>query len=55
MSERTSIFTEFFLFLKENKAYWIAPIVIVALALLGLIAFVALSGGAAAPFVYTFF
>ena len=43
---------EFALFLRENKKWWLGPIV-VALLLLGLLA--ALGGSAAAPFIYTLF
>jgi hypothetical protein len=52
MAKRNSIFSEFWQFMKENKAYWLAPILIV-LALLALL--VVLGGGAAAPFIYTLF
>ena len=43
---------EFFLFLKENKKWWLIPILLV-LALMGLL--VALSGSAVAPFIYPLF
>jgi len=43
---------EFILFLKENKKWWLIPIVLV-LALMGLL--VALSGSAVAPFIYPLF
>ncbi len=52
MAKRTSIWTEFFLFMKENKVYWMAPIVIVLLLLAVLLLF---GGTAAAPFIYTLF
>ncbi len=52
MAKRNSIFTEFVAFIKENKAYWIVPILIV-LALFGL--FIALGATGAAPFIYTLF
>jgi hypothetical protein len=52
MAKRTSILTEFWLFLKENKVYWLAPIILVMLLLVLL---VTLGGGAAAPFIYTLF
>jgi len=48
----SSLPREFFDFLKENKKWWLAPIVISVL-LLGLL--VILGGGAAAPFIYTLF
>ena len=43
---------EFWDFLKENKKWWLAPIVI---SVLGLGALVLLGGTAAAPFIYTLF
>ena len=45
-------FREFYDFLRHNKKWWLAPIVIIML-LFG--AFVLLSGTAAAPFIYTLF
>ena len=44
---------EFWLFLKERKKWWLAPIVIV-MGLLGAL-IVATQGSALAPFVYTLF
>ena len=45
--------SEFFMFLRDNKKWWLAPIVII-LALFGsLIVFT--QGSALAPFVYTIF
>ena len=52
MAKRTSIATEFVMFLKENKAYWMAPILIVLLLLIVLVIF---GGSSAAPFIYTLF
>lgn len=49
---RTSLLTEFVDFLKHNKKWWLAPIV-VALVAVGVL--VAAGGGAAAPFTYTLF
>lgn len=43
---------EFWLLLKENKKWWLAPIALLVL-LLGVL--VALGGSAAAPFIYTLF
>ena len=43
---------EFWVFLKENKKWWLAPIVI-SILLLGVL--VLLGGTAAAPFIYTLF
>lgn len=48
-----SIFSEFFLFLKEEKKWWLAPLVVVLLALSALIIFA--EGSAIAPFIYTIF
>ena len=52
MTQRKSIFSEFVAFLKANKKWWLIPLVIAMLALLGL---VFLGGTAAAPFIYTLF
>jgi len=47
------IITEYFSFLKENKKWWLWPIVTILL-LLGLL--IVLTGGSAlAPFIYTIF
>jgi len=46
-AERMGIVQEFWLFLMENKAYWLAPIIIVALLLIGLIVAGGAGGGAA--------
>jgi hypothetical protein len=46
------LYKEFFLFLKENKKWWLIPILLV-LALMGVL--VALSGSAVAPFIYPLF
>ena len=50
--KRATLVQEMFGFLVENKKWWLTPIVLAVL-LLGL--FVALSGTAAAPFIYTLF
>ena len=47
-----SLASDFWLFLKENKKFWLIP-PLVALLLLGLI--VLLGGTAAAPFIYSLF
>ncbi|MHC4870875.1 MAG: DUF5989 family protein [Planctomycetota bacterium] len=52
MAKRMGIVQEFILFLKENKAYWMAPIIIVFLLLALLVIFGSTS---AAPFIYTLF
>ncbi len=50
--ESSSLVGEFVEFLKENKKWWLAPIVI---SVLGLGLLVLLGGSAAAPFIYTLF
>ena len=50
--KRSGLASEFIDFLKENKKWWLAPIVI---AILGLGLLVLLGGTAAAPFIYTLF
>lgn len=47
-----SIVSEFVLFIKENKAWWMIPILLV-LGLVGVL--VVLSSTGAAPFIYTLF
>lgn len=49
---RTGLVREFSDFLRENKKWWLAPIIVSVLLLGGL---VLLSGTAAAPFIYTLF
>ena len=48
--DRESLVGEFVAFLRENKKWWLAPILI---AILGLGLLVLLGGTAAAPFIYT--
>ena len=50
--EQPGLLREFFEFLRESKAWWLTPIVVVLL-LVGVLIF--LSGTAAAPFIYTLF
>ena len=50
---KTGILVEFFGFLRQNKKWWIIPMVAVFL-LLGLILF-AVQSSAVAPFIYTLF
>lgn len=53
--ERTgsaSLASEFWGFLRDNKAWWIAPIILCALLLAGV---VVLGSTGAAPFIYTLF
>ena len=52
MAQRQSLVGEFIAFLKENKKWWLLPLVLVLLAMGALIF---LSGTAVAPFVYTLF
>lgn len=49
---RPSLLREFWDFLKVNKKWWLAPILVVVL-FMGLL--VLLSGSAASPFIYTLF
>lgn len=50
--DRTGLLREFWDFLRENKKWWLAPIIFVLLLVGGLIL---LAGTAAAPFIYTLF
>jgi drug/metabolite transporter superfamily protein YnfA len=50
---KSRVFREFWQFLKEEKKYWLAPIVLV-LVLFGLLLVFAQSS-AVAPFIYTLF
>ena len=50
--KRTSLGGEFVDFLKDNKKWWLAPIII---SIVGLGLLVMLGGTAAAPFIYTLF
>ena len=52
MANRTGIVSEFVMFLRENKTYWMVPILIV-LGLFGV--FIALGATGAAPFIYALF
>lgn len=45
------LFREFLGFARENRAYWIIPLVLI----LGLTAFIIIVGDAAAPLIYTLF
>ena len=47
-----NIWGDFWRFLRQTKKWWLAPIVVI-LVLLGLL--IAVSGTAAAPFIYTLF
>ncbi len=50
--KRSGLASEFVEFLKDNKKWWLAPIVI---SIVGLGLLVLLGGTAAAPFIYTLF
>jgi len=50
---KQSIFDEFCEFLKVRKKFWLAPIIVILLALGALIVFT--EGSALAPFIYTLF
>lgn len=51
-SGNQGLFTEFVHFLKENKKWWLLPILFAMLFVAG---FILLGGTAAAPFIYTLF
>ncbi|MHC4563865.1 MAG: DUF5989 family protein [Planctomycetota bacterium] len=52
MAKRRGVIGEFLLFLREHKAYWLAPIIII---LLLLVVFVVLGSiPSIAPFIYAF-
>ena len=51
-ANRTGLLAEFRDLIKHNKKYWLAPILLIVLAMGALIF---LSGTAAAPFIYTLF
>lgn len=53
-SDRTGIVEEFFDFLKHNKKWWLLPILIIIVSLIGLVA-LAVIAPAASPFIYTIF
>jgi competence protein ComGC len=50
---KSRVFSELWQFMRENKKFWLAPIVIVLL-LVGVLLVVA-KGSALAPFIYTIF
>jgi hypothetical protein len=52
MAERVSLIREFWGFLKQNKKWWIIPLVLVFLTVAALMIF---SGSPVAPFIYTLF
>ncbi|MCB1232457.1 MAG: hypothetical protein KDN19_19570 [Verrucomicrobiae bacterium] len=50
--EQGNLFSEFLGFLKQNRKFWLLPLILVMLALAALLV---LSSTAAAPFIYTLF
>jgi hypothetical protein len=50
---KVEVLAQFWAFMRENKKFWLAPIVIV-LVLVGLL-LVTTQGSAVAPFIYTLF
>lgn len=50
--QQMGLLAEFWLFIKEEKKWWLTPIILV---LLGVGALVALTSTGAAPFIYTLF
>ena len=50
---KSRVMSELWQFMRENKKYWLAPIIIVLL-LVGVLLVVA-KGSAVAPFIYTLF
>jgi hypothetical protein len=55
MSRRRGIGSEFYLVIRENKVYWLTPVIVAILLLAGIIVAGAIGGGAAAPFIYSLF
>jgi len=51
-AERVGLFTELWEFLKDNKKWWMLPILICFAGLIGLVILAAVAPGAA-PFIYT--
>ena len=51
----SGIVREFWEFLRDNKKWWITPIVLVLLLVGAIFILASLGGGAAAPFIYTLF
>lgn len=52
---RNSLIKELWDFIKANKTYYLVPIILILLVFVGLIIFSLVTGGAAAPFIYTLF
>jgi hypothetical protein len=53
--EEQSVLSEFLTFLKENKIWWITPVVLILILVVGFIIMTAMSDEGVAPFVYTLF
>jgi len=53
-SERLSLLGEFVLYLRENKKWWLIPILVV-IGLFALLCIIMVSNPALAPFIYTLF
>ena len=54
MPRRMNIIQEFWLFLRTHRAYWLVPVVVVLLLLVGLVV-LSTASGPLAPFIYTLF
>jgi hypothetical protein len=52
MENRVNLLSEFWLFLKQNKKWWLIPMLVVVLLFVALAIF---SGSPVAPFIYTLF
>ena len=52
LNSESNLLVEFWEFLRENKKFWLLPIIIILL-LFGLL--ILLGGSSAAPFIYTLF
>lgn len=52
MDDNIGLLSEFWEFLKDNKKFWLIPIIIILLAF-GVV--IVLGGSSAAPFIYTLF
>jgi hypothetical protein len=55
MNRRKSLVSEFYLFVRQNKAYWLTPIILAVILLAGVVVLAGLGGGATAPFIYSLF
>ena len=55
MVRRTTLLMEFAWFVKRYRKFWLIPLLVVFLLLAALLSLSMLTGGAAAPFIYTIF